>query len=109
MHQPVNCIAARAKRRAADKYRLQKYMRNVFEEAEAILGLVDKEEAWNRVCEVCGLTEKNHSSMLVDIMAGRRTEADAIIGYLVKEAENRGLPTVHLPFLHRSIKALERN
>ena len=36
--------------------------------------------------------------MLVDIMAGRRTEVDAIIGYLVKEAESRGLPAVHLTF-----------
>ncbi|AUS16381.1 2-dehydropantoate 2-reductase [Bacillus sp. EKM208B] len=87
----------------------KKYMRNVFEEAETILGLADREKAWNKVCEVCRLTEKNHSSMLVDIMAGRRTEVDAIIGYLVKEAESRGLPAVHLTFLHRSIKALERN
>ncbi len=87
----------------------KKYMRNVFEEAETILGLADREEAWNRVCDVCSRTEKNHSSMLVDILAGRRTEADAIIGYLVKEAESRGLPAVHLPFLYRSIKALERN
>ena len=37
----------------------KKYMRNVFEEAETILGLADREKAWNKVCEVCRLTEKS--------------------------------------------------
>ncbi|MBY8912302.1 2-dehydropantoate 2-reductase [Bacillus sp. YC2] len=87
----------------------KEYMRKVFEEAEAILRLDDSAEAWNRVCVVCRQTKNNHSSMLVDVMAGRQTEVDAIIGYLVKEAKSRGLKAVHLPFLYGSIKALEGN
>lgn len=109
MHHPLTALLRVKNGELVTNDAYKKYMRNVFEEAETILGLADREKAWNKVCEVCRLTEKNHSSMLVDIMAGRRTEADAIIGYIVKEAESRGLPAVHLPFLHRGIKALERN
>lgn len=84
-------------------------MRNVFEEVEVIFGFVDKEEVWNRVCEVCGLMEKNYFFMFVDIMVGRWIEVDVIIGYFVKEVENCGLLVVYFLFLYCSIKVLERN
>ncbi|WP_426982682.1 2-dehydropantoate 2-reductase [Bacillus cabrialesii] len=85
------------------------FMRLVFQEACRILRLEDEEEAWERVRIVCGQTKENHSSMLVDVIEGRQTEADAIIGYLLKEASLQGLNAVHLEFLYGSIKALERN
>ncbi|RJS57853.1 2-dehydropantoate 2-reductase [Bacillus subtilis] len=84
------------------------FMRLVFQEACRILRLEDEEEAWERVRIVCGQTKENHSSMLVDVIEGRQTEADAIIGYLLKEASLQGLNAVHLEFLYGSIKALER-
>ncbi|MBU2659236.1 2-dehydropantoate 2-reductase [Bacillus cabrialesii] len=85
------------------------FMRLVFQEACRILRLEDEEEAWERVRIVCGQTKENHSSMLVDVIEGRQTEADAIIGYLLKEASLQDLNAVHLEFLYGSIKALERN
>ncbi|MEG7378448.1 2-dehydropantoate 2-reductase [Bacillus subtilis] len=85
------------------------FMKLVFQEASRILRLENEEEAWERVRAVCGQTKENRSSMLVDVIEGRQTEADAIIGYLLKEASIRGLDAVHLEFLYGSIKALERN
>ncbi|AMA52202.1 2-dehydropantoate 2-reductase [Bacillus inaquosorum] len=85
------------------------FMKLVFKEACRILRLENEEEAWERVRSVCGQTKENRSSMLVDVIEGRQTEADAIIGYLLKEARLQGLDAVHLEFLYGSIKALERN
>ncbi|MCY8996125.1 2-dehydropantoate 2-reductase [Bacillus inaquosorum] len=85
------------------------FMKLVFQEACRILRLENEEEAWERVRSVCGQTKENRSSMLVDVIEGRQTEADAIIGYLLKEARLQGLDAVHLEFLYGSIKALERN
>ncbi|AFI28191.1 MULTISPECIES: 2-dehydropantoate 2-reductase [unclassified Bacillus (in: firmicutes)] len=85
------------------------FMKLVFQEACRILRLENEEEAWERVQAVCRLTKENRSSMLVDVIEGRKTEADAIIGYLLKEASLHGIDAVHLAFLYGSIKALERN
>lgn len=85
------------------------FMKLVFQEACRILRLENEAEAWERVRTVCGQTKENRSSMLVDVIEGRQTEADAIIGYLLKEASLHGLDAVHLEFLYGSIKALERN
>ncbi|MEC1755435.1 2-dehydropantoate 2-reductase [Bacillus mojavensis] len=85
------------------------YMKLVFQEACSILRLEDEEAAWERVRAVCEQTKDNRSSMLVDVTAGRQTEADAILGYLLKDAQLQGRDAVHLAFLHGSIKALERN
>ncbi len=84
-------------------------MKLVFKEACRILRLENEEEAWEQVRSVCGQTKENRSSMLVDVIEGRQTEADAIIGYLLKEARLQGLDAVHLEFLYGGIKALERN
>ena len=38
----------------------------------------------DRVATVCQQTARNHSSMRVDMEMGRRTEIEAIVGWLVK-------------------------
>jgi 2-dehydropantoate 2-reductase len=57
-----------------------------------------------RVHEVMTDTAENRSSMLNDVMAGRRTEADAIMGWLLRQTE-RELPT--LTGLATQLRALE--
>ena len=57
------------------------YMKFVFEEASRILELEDRQAAWDHVLSVCRRTKSNTSSMLADVLAERKTEADAIIGY----------------------------
>ena len=60
----------------------------------------------HKVHEVMSDTANNRSSMLNDVLAGQRTEADAIIGWLLRKA-NRQLPALHA--LANQLKALEPN
>jgi len=63
-------------------------------------------ELGQRVHEVMTDTAENRSSMLNDVMAGRRTEADAIVGWLLRQTK-RELPA--LTELATQLRALEPN
>lgn len=63
---------------------------------------VQVEEAPERALEVARSTAENESSTLQDIRAGRRTEIDALNGYVVKEAKEAPTPT------NRTLAALVR-
>jgi len=63
-------------------------------------------ELGRRVHEVMTDTAENRSSMLNDVMAGRRTEADAIVGWLLRQTK-RELPA--LTELATQLRALEPN
>ena len=63
-------------------------------------------ELQQQVHEVMTDTAKNRSSMLNDVMAGRRTEADAIVGWLLRQTK-RELPA--LTGLATQLRALEPN
>ena len=63
-------------------------------------------ELGQRVHEVLTDTAANRSSMLNDVMAGRRTEADAIVGWLLRQTK-RELPA--LTVLATQLRALEPN
>lgn len=62
-------------------------------------GMGNLEELWEEILKVCRNTSTNHSSMLQDIEARRRTEIEAMNGVLIEKAEryridvpvNRGL------------------
>lgn len=76
----------------------------VCKEAASVLDL-DFNEQWKRTQEVAQNTEKNISSMLMDIKEKRETEIEAITGYLLRKEEKKLIPNTW--FLHYSIKALE--
>jgi 2-dehydropantoate 2-reductase len=63
---------------------------------------------WERVVEVCEKTANNRSSMLKDLEEGRRTEIDAILGYVIEVGENKGFALPVSTFLYHSIKGLEK-
>jgi len=63
-------------------------------------------ELEQRVHEVMTDTAENRSSMLNDVMAGRRTEADAIVDWLLRQTK-RELPA--LSALATQLRALEPN
>ncbi|WP_040227952.1 ketopantoate reductase family protein [Bhargavaea cecembensis] len=60
------------------------------------------------VLELCRKTADNESSMLADLNAGRKTEADAILGGLIREADRRGSRLPLLSGLSEMIAFLER-
>jgi 2-dehydropantoate 2-reductase len=63
-----------------------KVLKNLFAEVSYILNLEDRELHLRQIIEICQNTEDNRSSMLKDIEAGRDTEVDAILGFLLEEA-----------------------
>lgn len=59
--------------------------------------------------EVCRKTENNVSSMLQDVRKKRRTEIDAINGYIVKEGKKLGIPTpVNADLVHQ-VRKIEQS
>ncbi len=81
-------------------------LRELIKESSKVLDL-EFEESWNRVQQVCKLTAANTSSMLADVSAGRRTEIDAISGFVLKEASFKGVDVPFTRFVFDAIKGLE--
>ncbi|QTM99325.1 2-dehydropantoate 2-reductase [Sediminibacillus dalangtanensis] len=75
------------------------------QEACEVLGL-STGESWEMVKRIAYQTKENYSSMCKDIEAGRRTEIDAISGYILEKAQ---CDLYYTSFAYRSIKALEMN
>ena len=82
-------------------------MEAIFNEAFSILNVGKKEEMWNHVTKICTSTSKNHSSMLRDMENGKKTELDAILGFLLQEGKkaNKALPVIH--FVYHALKGME--
>jgi 2-dehydropantoate 2-reductase len=83
-------------------------MKMLFEEVATVVQIEDEESQWNHVIEVCNKTQYNRSSMLKDLETGRKTEVDAILGYVLDQAriKKRTLPVTS--FLYQSILGLEK-
>ncbi len=83
-------------------------MRKLFDEAyQALQPKLNETELWNYVINVCEQTANNHSSMLKDLQAGRRTEIDAISGYILEKAKKQQIDAPYTTFVFHSIKAQE--
>jgi 2-dehydropantoate 2-reductase len=70
-------------------------IRETVEEAErvALLEGVRLEGSFERVVEVCRMTAANRSSMLQDVLAGRKTEIEALCGEIVRLGRKHGVAT----------------
>ncbi|MBD1379920.1 2-dehydropantoate 2-reductase [Metabacillus arenae] len=86
---------------------LYKLFETVFDEAFLALKLNNREFYWRHVHTICEKTSANTSSMLEDILHHRRTEVDAIVGYMLEKAKREGMPVPALRFLYFAIKGLE--
>ncbi|MEO2074941.1 MAG: 2-dehydropantoate 2-reductase [Bacillus sp. (in: firmicutes)] len=82
-------------------------LKAVFDEISYILNLDHPEEHLRRVVEICKKTAENRSSMLKDIEANRLTEVDAILGFILEEANMQNKPAPLLESIYNFIKGKE--
>jgi 2-dehydropantoate 2-reductase len=82
-------------------------LKNLFSEISSILNLENSEEHQQRIIDICKNTSDNRSSMLKDIEADRRTEVDAILGYILDEARIKEIKAPLVENLYYLIKGKE--
>lgn len=80
-------------------------LRNIFQEGCLVLSLQDEE--WDYVAHVIEITAENESSMLRDRKQGRKTEIEAITGYILELAKEKDISVPFTYLLHQSILGLE--
>lgn len=82
---------------------------SLYTEIASILNIDPKEGYLEQVIQVCQKTAENRSSMLKDVEAGRLTEVDAILGYLLHEAKEQEKQAPNITFLYYFIKGKEQD
>jgi 2-dehydropantoate 2-reductase len=82
--------------------------KDLFIEIAEVLTLENRETYFQQVVEVCRRTSENRSSMLKDLESNRPTEIDAIIGYILEEAEKKNIKAPISRMLYFCIKGSER-
>lgn len=82
--------------------------KNLFAEVSEILNLKNSESYFQQVVEVCQNTSENRSSMLKDIESHRPTEIDAIIGFILEEADRKKIQAPVCKMLYLLLKGSER-
>lgn len=87
---------------------LLKLMRGLFAETVQVLQL-DEQKLWDYVVTICEQTANNQSSMFRDIQAKRRTEIDAISGYIIARAKEQNKNVPYTTFVYHGIKAYEQS
>lgn len=75
----------------------RKIFEALFEECALVLDLHNKNEYHQNLITVCEKTAENESSMYKDLENGRKTEIDAILGYLLEEAARK---KIEAPLIH---------
>lgn len=81
------------------------HIAQILAEETANVLMLDKDEAWEYVKQIAMKTKKNTSSMRADINLHRKTEIEAITGYILQEANGRSMPYSRL--MYDAILALE--
>lgn len=88
-----------------------KVAQTLYEEVASALKMTSEEKhsRWAFIQSICEHTATNRSSMLQDLEAGRLTEIDAILGYILNQDVSDG-PALSLTvsqFIYDSLKGLE--
>lgn len=84
-------------------------LKDLFSEITFILNLADPDRYFRRVMEVCENTALNRSSMLKDIESGSKTEVDAILGFLLEEAQRQEKQAPIIKSLYQLVKGKENH
>ncbi|MBA9024975.1 2-dehydropantoate 2-reductase [Peribacillus huizhouensis] len=78
-----------------------------FEEISNIFEIENREQVIDHIEQICLATSKNRSSMLKDIELGRKTEIDAITGYIMESAIERKKPYEMTAIIYSLVKGME--
>lgn len=84
-------------------------VKKLFLEISFLLDLEDPINNFRDVLRICKKTCHNRSSMLKDLEAGRRTEIDAILGFLIEEAKVQRKTAVNMECYYYLIKGIEKD
>lgn len=102
----INPLTAIFKQQNGCIYRnehIRKLAKALNDETASVLGL-EAQLMWERVLQVARLTSENTSSMLADLLYGRKTEIESISGYIIKKAT---MPVPYTTFVYHAILASE--
>ncbi|MFS0823715.1 2-dehydropantoate 2-reductase [Bacillus sp. 1P02SD] len=103
---PLTAIYGVKNGRLLENTYFQNQMKALFDEIISVIPS-NHEKMWKLVKTICENTAQNKSSMLRDIEEGRRTEIDAILGYVLAEAVKKNVEVAITQFLYYSIKGFE--
>jgi 2-dehydropantoate 2-reductase len=84
-------------------------VKKLFLEISYILNLEHPLKRFRDVLKICKKTGNNRSSMLKDLEAGRRTEIDAILGFLIDEAQVQQKTAANIESYYYLIKGIEKD
>jgi 2-dehydropantoate 2-reductase len=84
-----------------------KVLKDLFFEIAFTLDLDDPDVYFQRLIDVCQKTALNRSSMLKDLEMGRKTEVDAILGYVLNVAREQKKKAPILESLYHLVKGKE--
>ncbi|OIK14045.1 2-dehydropantoate 2-reductase [Bacillus sp. MUM 116] len=79
----------------------------LFDEISILLNLDKPEPHFKKIVEICNKTADNRSSMLKDIEANRKTEVEAILGFLLEKARSGSMNAPLVESLYFLIKGKE--
>jgi 2-dehydropantoate 2-reductase len=82
-------------------------LNNLFKEICYVLNIEQQAEHLQQIINICKKTAENRSSMLKDSEAGRLTEIDAILGFILEEADQKGKQAPQIENLYLLIKGKE--
>nr|WP_066327213.1 2-dehydropantoate 2-reductase [Anoxybacillus amylolyticus] len=108
----INPLTAILRIQNGELVRVPEYMemmKQLFAEVCESLALSNRESAWQRIVAICEKTAANCSSMLSDIKHRRKTEIEAILGYVLEEGKKRGVATSLCQFLFYAVKGMEKH
>jgi 2-dehydropantoate 2-reductase len=83
-------------------------VKKLFLEIAAILNLKDPIGRFRDMVRICKKTGDNQSSMLKDLESGRRTEVDAILGFLLDEAKKQQKQAMNIENYYYLLKGKEK-
>ncbi|WP_409292108.1 2-dehydropantoate 2-reductase [Peribacillus sp. SCS-37] len=105
---PLTAVLGARNGELLDNPHFNSLFQSMYKEAAAVFTISDSDGIKQYIEEVCRNTEENKSSMLVDLENGRKTEIDAILGYILQEAERKKIEPALTRLLYTMIKGKER-